>query len=84
MKGLSREEVAELRKKCPVGTLICIEEMKDEKHAPPKGATGIVKFIDDIGDIHVDWDDYYDENGNLVNGGSLAIIPNVDIFDIIA
>lgn len=37
------------------------------KH-PPVGTIGEVQFVDDIGNVHVKWQ----------NGSSLAVIPDVD------
>ena len=37
------------------------------------GERGTVTFVDDLGDVFTSWD----------NGGSLALIPNVDSFKII-
>ena len=39
----------------------------------PHGVTGIITHVDDIGQIHVNWD----------NGSKLAVIPDVDKFEII-
>jgi hypothetical protein len=49
----------------------CIH-MNDE-HPVPSGTEGTVMFVDDIGTIHVKWD----------NGRSLGLIPNEDSYELI-
>lgn len=44
----------------------------DDKQAPPPGTHGTIKGIDDIGQIHVNWD----------NGSTLAISPTDDQYQI--
>ena len=44
--------------------------MRNEKYPVPSGTIGEVTHVDDIGNIHVRWQ----------NGSSLAIIPEVDSF----
>lgn len=39
----------------------------------PKGLEGIIDYVDDAPQIHVNWE----------NGSSLALIPEVDKFEII-
>ena len=46
--------------------------MKNEPQMP-SGLIGIVEFIDDAKQIHVLWE----------NGSSLALIPEIDIFEIL-
>jgi hypothetical protein len=45
----------------------------DDAQAPPVGTKGTVTKIDDIGTIHVNWD----------NGSSLGLIKDEDIFKVI-
>lgn len=45
----------------------------DDNQAPPVGTCGTVYHIDDIGTIHVRWD----------NGSGLGLIPGVDQYKII-
>jgi len=72
-------ELKALREIYPKGTIVqLIEDMegevtKDGKSTMPAGLKGKVTFVDDIGDIHVDWE----------NGSSLAIIHQIDDFKII-
>ena len=58
-----------LRKMYPVGCKVELHFM-DDVQAPPSGTVGEVIFVDDIGQIHVKWE----------NGSSLALIPDVDSF----
>ena len=53
----------------PVGTRVELHYM-DDPQAPPSGTVGEVIFVDDIGQIHVKWE----------NGSSLALIVGVDSF----
>lgn len=63
-------DVKKIKKEFPIGTKIkCIHMVKDPRPIPD-GATGIVQFIDDIGTIHIRW-----ENGRL-----FGIVPGVDKF----
>jgi hypothetical protein len=54
------------------GVRVRIIEMKDSQSVK-SGTEGVIRKIDDIGQIHVNWD----------NGSSLAIIPGEDTFEII-
>ena len=53
----------------PVGCKVELHFM-DDPFAPPSGTVGEVMFVDDIGQIHVKWE----------NGSSLALISSVDSF----
>lgn len=55
------------------GTRIRLIQMRDEKYPVKPGTTGTVSHIDDIGTIHMIWD----------NGRSLGLIPGIDSFEII-
>lgn len=52
---MNRIVVKELRRKYPKGTRIKLVEMKD-KQAVETGTIGTVNHVDDLGVIHVDWD----------------------------
>lgn len=54
------------------GTRVRLIEMEDVRPIPA-GTTGTVRLVDDIGQIHVDWD----------NGRRLALVPGVDTFEVI-
>lgn len=64
--------IERLKKLYPVGTKVKLIEMADVQ-APPKGTTGEITNIDDIGTIHVKWS----------NGSSLGLIIGEDKFEII-
>lgn len=71
MRNPSKEQIENLRKKYPAGTHVVLDRM-DDIQAPPTGTEGIVKGVDDIGDIMVLWK----------TGSSLKLIPGVDKFHI--
>ena len=58
-----------LRKMYPVGCKVVLHHM-DDVQAPPSGTKGTVMFVDDIGQIHVKWE----------NGSSLALNVKLDSF----
>ena len=60
--------VEQLRANFPAGTRVVLERMEDPQ-APPIGTKGTVICVDDIGSIHVAWD----------NGGSLAVVYGEDL-----
>ena len=69
MKYHNKDYIEHLRRKYPPGTRLQLSCMEDEMAVPP-GSMGTVDFIDDAGQIHVQWD----------CGRSLALIPGVDSF----
>ena len=54
----------------PPGTRIMLISMEDPWAPVPSGTRGTVEVVDDIGQIHMKWD----------NGRTLGIVPNVDDF----
>ena len=70
MQFPSKSYLEQLRKKDPVGTKLQLLSMRNEKYPVLSGTVGEVTHVDDIGNIHVRWQ----------NGSSLAIIPEVDSF----
>lgn len=58
-----------LRKMYPVGCKIELHFM-DDPQAPPSGTLGTVTWVDDIGQIHVKWE----------NDSSLALNVKLDSF----
>lgn len=66
------EEVRAIKEKYPLGTRIKMNHM-DDPCAIFEGMTGTVRMVDDQGQIAMKWD----------NGRSLALIPDVDDFEIV-
>lgn len=59
----------------PIGTRVQLNKpFENDPGSPPVGTQGTVRFIDDLGDIHVSWD----------NGSSLALLPDIDDFSVIS
>ena len=73
MKFPNKSYLAQLRKQYPVGTKIQLISMRNEKYPILPGTIGEVTHIDDMGSIHLKWQ----------NGSSLAIIPEVDSFRVV-
>lgn len=71
MQVPEKKELVALRQKFPVGTRVVLDYM-DDTHAPPVGTVGIVRFVDDLGQIGVSWR----------TGACLSLIPDVDRFHI--
>lgn len=63
------QKLENLRKRYPNGTKICLDVMEGEKQMP-SGLKGEVFSVDDMGQIHVQWE----------NGSTLALLPGVDQF----
>lgn len=70
MKFPNKAYLEQLRKQYPIGTKLQLISMRDEKYPILPGTIGVVTHIDDMGSIHLKWQ----------NGSSLAIIPEVDSF----
>lgn len=68
----SQEQIKKLRKTYPKGTKIRLIFMKGEPQMQ-NGLTGKVSFVDDAGQIHVNWN----------SGSNLALLPETDLFEII-
>ena len=66
---LTANVIAQIKQNYPPGTRIQLIHMEDNWAVPP-GIRGTVDLVDDIGSIHLKWD----------NGRSLAIVPQVDEF----
>ncbi len=72
MRIPSRVVIENLRSRFRRGTRVRLDEM-DDRHAPPVGTEGTVLCVDDIGSIHVEWD----------NGSMLAVVFGKDSCSII-
>ena len=55
MRNLRRETIENLRESFPRGCRVELLQM-DDPQAPPIGTLGTVIGIDDLGTIHVNWD----------------------------
>ena len=65
----TKETINRLRQEYPPGTRIVLESMNDP-HAPPPGTKGTVVYVDDMGQIGMNWD----------NGSCLSLMPGLDSF----
>lgn len=64
---LTNKEKEILREIYQEGTRVKLNYMND-KQAPPRGMLGTVKTVDDMGTVHVNWD----------NGSSLGVVYGED------
>lgn len=67
MKFPTKEEVEQVRKEYPKGTIVALESM-DDFQAPPVGTLGEVIGVDDTASLLVNWQ----------NGCGLNVIYGVD------
>lgn len=70
---LTEKQVNRIKEDYPIGTRVKLINM-DDIQAVPKGTIGTVTFVDDQGQLQMSWD----------NGRSLALIPNVDQFEVLS
>ena len=63
-----RQKIACRKEKYKRGDRVMLVKM-DDIQAPPVGTQGTVRFVDDIGTVHVSWD----------NGSSLGAAMGADI-----
>ena len=70
---MNQDKIKEIRQKYPKGTRIMLNSMDDPHHPVPSGTLGTVETVDDIGTIHMKWD----------NGQSLGLIVGEDSFYVI-
>lgn len=70
MKAMSREQIEFYKKQYPPGTRVQLDRMGDDPRPVPAGTKGTVVAVDDIGQLHVNFD----------NGRCLGICPEVDSF----
>lgn len=73
MFGLDERSLEKLMKKYPKGTRVELIRMNDVQ-APPNGTLGTVFYVDDIGTIHVRWD----------NGSSLGVVYGEDVCRVVS
>lgn len=72
MRIPSRALVEYVKKAYPAGTKVELVEM-DDVQAPPPGTRGIVRHVDDVCNIGVNWE----------NGCGLNIVYGVDKFKVV-
>ena len=66
------KEIKQIKEKYIVGTKVKLIKMYDLQEVPV-GTKGIIEFIDDIGTLHIKWE----------NGSTLGLVVGVDEFEII-
>lgn len=71
-KGLSKGFLGRLRDAYPRGLRVVCDSMEDPRPVP-SGTVGTVLCVDDIGQIHVSWD----------NGSTLALLPGTDRYHVV-
>lgn len=69
---LRREQIERLKERYPAGTVVRLGQMEGE-HQMPSGMDGKVTGVDDIGQIHVEWE----------NGSTLALNVEEDDFTVV-
>ena len=70
---VSREEIKKLKEAYPEGTQIRLLRMNGEEQMP-SGMQGTVRRVDDIGQIHISWE----------NGSSLPVNTEEDEFEMVS
>lgn len=65
----NQEQITLLQSQYPTGSKILCTYMLNEPQY--NNRTGTVQYVDDLGQIHVNWD----------HGGTLALIPEKDHFE---
>ena len=70
---MDKIQIENLKVFYPKYTKVCLDYMQDE-FAPPPGTIGYVTGVDDMGTIHVNWE----------NGSSLGLVEGVDIFHVLS
>ena len=76
MRGFpTREQVNRIKERYPIGTVIELTaDMEDDYNPIPKGMQGEVIGIDDIGTLHMKWQ----------NGSGLGVVVGEDSFKVIS
>ena len=69
MRKIGKEMLEMLKKEFVSGTRVVLVKMEDDYSTLKEGDKGTVVAVDDLGTIHVDWD----------NGSSLGLVFGEDI-----
>ena len=69
MRIPTRDEIENLKKMYPKGTVVELDHM-DDPQSPPTGTRGVVKAVDGMGQLQISWE----------TGSGLALIPGEDSF----
>ena len=69
MKTISKEVITMLREKYPAGTRVELVHMYDPYTSLTTGDKGTVRYVDDMGTIHISWD----------CGSTLGAVYGVDV-----
>lgn len=69
---LSDKQIEIIKQKYKSGMCVQLDYM-DDTHAPVIGTKGIIDYVDDAGQIHVNWE----------NGSGLPLIPQEDRFHVV-
>lgn len=64
----SQSQIDAMKRQYPEGTRVQLLKMDDDVQAPPIGTCGTVQCVDDVGSVHVVWD----------NGSHLAVVMGED------
>lgn len=70
---ISENRLNEIKEKYPIGSRIKLLKDMDDKQPILAGTIGIIDYIDSEGQLHMKWE----------NGRSLALLPDIDHFEII-
>ena len=73
MNNIRFEELKALREMYRPGTKVELVSMNDPYREMPAGLTGVVRAVDDVGTVHVDWS----------NGSTLGCVYGVDRIKVI-
>ena len=70
---ISEDKLNEIKEKYPIGTKVKLTKDMDDKYPILAGTIGTIDYIDSEGQLHMIWE----------NGRTLALIPEVDEFEVI-
>lgn len=70
---MNQFEILRTKELYKAGTKVRCLDFNDEHTSIPEGTLGVVKFVDDIGTIHVSWE----------NGSNLGVVIGIDTIEIV-